>query len=173
FTMNTARQELAVNWPIVTVAFILVFFAFGVPTYSYPFMYAAAMEEFGWSNTEAQLLNTAKFLMGAVAALGMGMLIDRVGGRWTVLAGAAVGGIAMALFMFATSLPVYYLAGVLLGFSAASIVAAMKVIVARLFTANQGLAMGIVLTATSFGGGVMAWVRRSEERRGGRECTAM
>jgi MFS family permease len=81
----------------------------------------------------------------------MGILIDKVGGRWTVLAGAAVGGVAMATFIFATNLPVYYFAGGLLGFSAASIVAAMKLIVARLFTVNQGLAMGTVLTATSFG----------------------
>jgi MFS family permease len=64
----------------------------------------------------------------------------------------------MALFLLATNLPVYYLAGALLGFSASSIVAAMKVIVARLFSANQGLAMGIVLTATSFGGVVMPLV---------------
>jgi MFS transporter, OFA family, oxalate/formate antiporter len=153
--MNDARAELANSWPTITVAFLLVFFAFGVPTYSLPFMYGAAMDEFGWTNAQANLLSTAKFLIGAVAALGMGMLIDKVGGRWTVLAGTAAGGVAMALFLFATNLPVYYLAGALLGFSASSIVAAMKVIVARLFTTNQGLAMGIVLTATSFGGVVM------------------
>lgn len=154
----SAKQELSQNWPMMIVAFLLVFLAFGVPTYSLPFMYGAAMEEFGWTNAQVNLLSTAKFLIGACAALGMGILIDKVGGRWTVLAGAAVGGLAMALFLFATNLPVYYLAGALLGFSASSIVAAMKVIVARLFSANQGLAMGIVLTATSFGGVVMPWV---------------
>jgi OFA family oxalate/formate antiporter-like MFS transporter len=156
--MSTAENDLARHWPTVVVAFLLVFFAFGVPTYSLPFMYGAAMEEFGWTNAQANLLSTAKFLIGAVAALGMGMLIDKAGGRWTVLAGTAVGGVAMALFLFATNLPVYYLAGALLGFSAAAIVAAMKVLVARLFSANQGLAMGIVLTATSFGGIVMPQV---------------
>ncbi|HEX7080181.1 MAG TPA: MFS transporter [Gammaproteobacteria bacterium] len=156
--MSTARQELAANWPMMVVAFLLVFFAFGVPTYSLPFMYGPAMQEFGWTNAEVNLLATARFLIGAIAALGMGMLIDKVGGRWTVLAGTAVGGVGMALFLFATNLPVYYLAGALEGFSAASIVAAMKVIVARLYSANQGLAMGIVLTATSFGGVVMPQV---------------
>ena len=156
--MTTAKSELSHHWSLVTVAFLLVFFAFGVPTYSLPFMYNAAMQEFGWTNAQANLLSTAKFLIGAVAALGMGMLIDKVGGRWTVLAGTLVGGIAMALFLCATNLPVYYLAGALLGFSAASIVAAMKVIVARLFHANQGLAMGVVLTATSFAGVVMPQV---------------
>lgn len=156
--MSTAKEELIHNWPLLVVAFVLVFFAFGVPTYSLQFMYGPAMAEFGWSNAEVNLLSTAKFLIGAVAALGMGVLVDKVGGRWAVLIGAAAGGFAMALFLFASNLPVYYLAGAMLGFSASSIVAAMKVIVARLYTAHQGLAMGIVLTATSAGGVVMPWV---------------
>ncbi len=162
--MTTARQELAANWSLIAVAFVLVFLAFGVPNFSMSFIYGQARAEFGWSYTEAYLLATAKFVIGALAALGMGILIDRAGGRWTVVAGAAAGGVAMATFLFATNLPVYYLAGALLGFSAASIVAAMKLIVARLFTVNQGLAMGIVLTATSFGQVVMplVWPRLLE-----------
>lgn len=156
--MTSSKRELYDNWPMMVVAFVLVFLAFGVPTYSLPFMYGAAMEEFGWSNAQVNLLSTAKFVIGAGAALGMGILVDKVGGRWTVLAGAAAGGLAMVLFLFATNLPIYYLAGAMLGFSASSIVAAMKVIVARLFAVNQGLAMGIVLTATSFGGVVMPWI---------------
>jgi MFS family permease len=143
---------------LLLVAFVLVFFAFGIPNYSLQFMYGPAMEEFGWSNAQVNLLSTAKFLIGAVAALGMGILVDRIGGRWAVLFGAATGGIAMGLFLFATNLPVYYLAGAMLGFSASSIVAAMKVIVARLYKVHQGLAMGVVLTATSTGGVVMPWI---------------
>lgn len=157
--MATAREELKANWAMIAVAFLLVFLAFGVPNFSMPFIYGEAMAEFGWTNAQANLLATAKFVIGAIAALGMGILIDRVGGRWTVLVGTATGGVAMATFLYATNLPIYYLAGGLLGFSAASIVAAMKLVVARLFAANQGLAIGIVLTATSFGNVVMplAW----------------
>lgn len=156
--MQAQRNELLSNWPMIVVAFLLVFFAFGVPTYSLPFMYGAAMEEQGWTNAQVNLLSTAKFLIGAGAAIGMGVLIDKMGGRWTVLVGTAAGGFAMALFLLATNLPVYYLAGAILGFSAASILAAMKVIIARLFSVNQGLAIGVVLTATSFGGVVMPQV---------------
>lgn len=155
---NTQSHELIRNWPILVVAFVLVFLAFGIPTYSLPFMYGPAMKEFGWSNAEVNLLSTAKFVIGAVAALGMGILVDRIGGRLAVLIGTATGGVAMALFLFATNLPVYYLAGALLGFSASSIVAAMKVIISRLYTIHQGAAMGIVLTATSTGGVVMPWI---------------
>ncbi len=154
----SSGHELTRNWPILVVAFILVFLAFGIPTYSLPFMYGPAMKEFGWSNAQVNLLSTAKFVIGAFAALGMGILVDRIGGRLAVLIGAATGGIAMAMFLFATNLPMYYLAGAMLGFSASSIVAAMKVIISRLYTIHQGAAMGIVLTATSTGGVVMPWI---------------
>jgi MFS family permease len=147
----STKQELLANWQILAVAFMLVFFSFGVPNFSLPFMYKPAMDEFGWSNAQAQALSSSKFLVGAVAALGMGIVIDKIGGKLSVLIGALCGGIAMALFMFATNLPVYYLAGAVLGLSASSIVAAMKVVVSRLFEINQGLAIGIVLSATSAG----------------------
>jgi MFS family permease len=153
-----AKQELADQWSLIVIAFLLVFVAFGVPTYSMPFIYGAAMEEFGWSNAQVNLLSTAKFVIGAGAAVGMGILIDKAGGRWTVLLGTATGGVAMGLFLFATNLPVYYLAGAVLGFSSASIVAAMKVMCARVFTTRGGLAIGLVLTATSFAGIVMPLV---------------
>jgi MFS family permease len=156
--MLADKQELFDNWSILVIAFFLIFFAFGVPTYSLPYMYGPAMDEFGWSNAQVNLLSTAKFLIGAVAALGMGIMVDKIGGKVAVLVGAFTGGVALALFLFATTLPVYYLAGGVLGLSASSIVAAMKVVVSRLFTLNQGLAMGIVLCATSVGGVVMPLV---------------
>lgn len=157
-TEPTTKAELRANWHVLAVAFLLVFFSFGVPNFSLPFMYKPAMAEFGWTNTQVNLLSTAKFLIGAIAALGMGILIDKIGGKVAVLIGALAGGIAMALFLLATNLPVYYLAGALLGVSASSIVSAMKVVVSRLFEFNPGLALGIVLGATSMGQTLMPFV---------------
>lgn len=156
--MLTGKKEWLENWSVLIVAFLLIFFAFGVPTYSMPWMYGPAMKEFGWSNAEVNLLATSKFVIGAVAALGMGILVDKIGGKVAVFIGALSGGIALALFFFATNLPVYYLAGAVLGLSASSIIAAMKIVLSRLFTINQGLAVGIVLSATSLGAIVMPMV---------------
>lgn len=154
----TTMQELRKNWVVLLIAFALVFFSFGVPNFSLPWIYVPAMAEFGWSNGEVNLISSSKFIVGAGAALGMGILIDNIGGRISVLLGALSGGIAMAMFLVATNLPVYYLAGALLGLSAASIVAAMKVVISRLFEINQGVAIGIVLGGTSMGQVVMPWV---------------
>jgi MFS family permease len=153
--MFIGKEELLKNWSILIVAFLLIFFAFGIPNYSMPWMYAPAMEEFGWSNAQVNMLATAKFVIGAAAALGMGIMVDKIGGKVAVLIGTLSGGLAMAMFWFATSLPIYYLAGALLGLSASSIIAAMKIVVSRLFTIHQGFALGIVLSGTSLGGVVM------------------
>jgi OFA family oxalate/formate antiporter-like MFS transporter len=153
--MNSTLRELLDNWGILLIAFALVFFSFGVPNFSLPWIYDPAMTEFGWTNAQANGISSSKFLVGAGSALGMGILIDKIGGRVAVLLGALSGGFAMALFLFATNLPIYYVAGALLGLSAASIVAAMKVVIARLFEINQGIAIGIVLGGTSMGQVVM------------------
>jgi len=149
------RQELKDNWVVLLIAFLLVFISFGVPNFSLPWIYKPAMEEFGWSNAQVNGISTSKFLVGALAALGMGIMIDKVGGKLSVLLGTLSGGAAMATFLAATNLPVYYLAGGLLGLSASSIVAAMKVVVSRLVHINQGMAIGIVLGGTSAGQFVM------------------
>lgn len=154
----TTRQELQKNWAVLLIAFLLVFFSFGVPNFSLPWIYVPAMDEFGWTNGEVNLISSSKFLVGAAAALGMGILIDRIGGKISVLLGALSGGVAMAMFLLATNLPIYYLAGALLGLSAASIVAAMQVVISRLFEINQGVAIGIVLGGTSMGQIVMPLV---------------
>ena len=154
----TTKQELQKNWVVLLIAFLLVFFSFGVPNFSLPWIYVPAMEEFGWTNGEVNLISSSKFIVGAAAALGMGILIDKIGGKIAVLLGALSGGVAMAMFLLATNLPIYYLAGALLGLSAASIVAAMQVVISRLFEINQGVAIGIVLGGTSMGQIVMPWV---------------
>jgi hypothetical protein len=54
---DNTKAELLANWQILVVAFLLVFFSFGVPNFSLPFMYKPAMDEFGWSNTQVNLLS--------------------------------------------------------------------------------------------------------------------
>lgn len=156
--LNSTWREILDNWVVLFIAFALVFFSFGVPNFSLPWIYVPAMEEFGWTNAQVNGISSSKFLVGAGSALGMGILIDKIGGKIAVLLGALSGGIAMALFLVATNLPIYYVAGAMLGLSAASIVAAMKVVIARLFDINQGLAIGIVLGGTSMGQVAMPWI---------------
>ena len=122
----SVKSELYQHRAILIIGFIMIFFAFGIPTYSMPFIYAGAVEEFGWSKEQVNLLSTAKFLVGAAAALIMGILVDKHGARWITTIGAVVSGGAMLLFIGATTLPIYYLAGAFLGFAASSVSACFR-----------------------------------------------
>ena len=141
--MAAVRQnELIKNWPIVAVTFTLVFFSFGVPTFSLPFIYEGAIAEFGWSRQEATLLATSKFVVGAAAALIMGRLLDKYSANPIVVIAACMGGLGLLGMLWATNLSVYYINGFLLGIAASGASACMKVVVARVFERQMGTALG-------------------------------
>ena len=152
------ENELLKNWPIVAVTFTLVFFSFGVPTFSLPFIYEGAINEFGWSRQEATLLATSKFVIGAAAALVMGRLLDKYSANPIVVIAACMGGLGLLGMLWATNLSVYYFNGFLLGIAASGASACMKVVVARVFERQMGTALGVVFGATSAAGVVVPLV---------------
>lgn len=155
---KTSRNELIRNWPIIAVTFMLVFFSFGVPTFSLPFIYEGAIGEFGWTREEATWLATYKFVIGAAAALVMGRLLDRYSANPIVVIAACMGGLGLLGMLWATSLSIYYVNGLLLGVAASGASACMKVVVARVFQRQMGTALGVVFTATSAAGVVVPLV---------------
>lgn len=154
--MAAAREnELINNWPIIAVTFLLVFFSFGVPTFSLPFIYDGAMEEFGWNRQQATALATAKFVIGAVAALVMGRLLDKYSANPIVIVAACMGGLGLLCMLWVNNLLVYYVNGFLLGVAASGASACMKVVVARVFERQMGTALGVVFAANSAAGVVV------------------
>lgn len=149
---DSFADELRAKWPVVVVAFLMMFLGFGVPTFALPFVYSGAVKEFAWANHEAVLLSSFKFYTSAVASLIVGRLLDKADPKYVVAFCAALGGIAMLGFLEATTLPVYYFIGVILGLNAAGMAVSMNAIVARTFRNTMGVALGIVLSGTSMAG---------------------
>ena len=145
-------SELREKWPVVLVAYLMMLFAFGFPTFALPFVYAGAIDEFGWTRQEAVLLASFKFYTSAVAALVVGRLLDTVDPKFLVAACAALGAIGMSAFVLTDALPSYYLVGVILGLNAAGMAVSMNYLVASTFERSTGTALGIVLAGTSTAG---------------------
>lgn len=145
-------SELAEQWPVVAVTFLMMLFAFGVPTFALPFVYAGAVDEFGWTRQEAVLLASFKFYTAAIAALAIGRLLDLTDPKYLVACCAAIGGVGMLAFYFADTLTIYYLVGVVLGFNSAGMAVATNVIICRAFERSTGTALGIALAGTSTAG---------------------
>lgn len=144
--------EFKEKWPIVLVAYLMMLFAFGFPTFALPFVYAGAIDEFGWARQTAVALASYKFYTSAVASLVVGRLLDTIDPKFLVAACATLGGLGMIGFMAADTLPAYYLVGVVLGLNAAGMAVSMNFVVCRSFERATGMALGIVLAGTSTAG---------------------
>lgn len=145
-------SELAEQWPVVAVAFVMMVFAFGVPTFALPFVYAGAVDEFGWTRQEAVALTSFKFYTAAIASLLIGRLLDVTDPKYLIACCAALGGVAMLCFYFADTLAVYYLVGVVLGVNSAGMAVGANVIICRTFERSTGTALGMTLAGTSTAG---------------------
>jgi len=154
----TFVSELKEKWPVVAVTFLMMLFAFGVPTFALPFVADAAVDEFGWTRTQAVAITSAKFFTAALAALAIGRLFDTIDPKYLVAACASLGGIGMLAFFFADSWPFYISIGIILGFNSAGMVVATNVIICRTFERSTGTALGIALAGTSTAGMIVPLV---------------
>lgn len=150
--VSTFRTELREHWPFILTLFLMQVFAFGFPVFSLPFVYEGAREEFGWTRQQVVLLASFKFYIGAAAALFVGRLLDTIGPKVVVIVSAVVGALAMAGFLLADNLPVYYGLGVLLGLNGTGLAVSINTIASRMFHKSTGTILGIVLSGTSIAG---------------------
>ena len=142
------------GWWIVVAAFLNLFFIVGIVFYGFPVFYPALAEALGF--TRAQL--TQGFLLGFLTVglpfgLVAGVIIDRLGAKWVILAGAVLVGSSLILMGFMTKLWQYEVLCVIevLGYVLAGPIA-NQVLVARWFTARRGRAMGYAYLGLGLGG---------------------
>ena len=153
--MVSWTKELREQWPLVLVLFFMQVFAFGFPAFALPFVYSGAVEEFGWTRQEAVLLTSFKFYVSAAAALVVGRLLDVVNPKYVIAVSALLGALAMAGFMAAETLPVYYALGVFLGLNGTGMAVSVNLVVSRSFEKSTGTMLGVVLSGTSVAGMIL------------------
>jgi MFS family permease len=132
------------GWWIVVAAFLNLFFAVGIIFYGFPVFYPAFVESLGFTRVQV----TQGFLLGFLIVglpfgFAAGALIDRIGSRWIILAGAGLIGVSLFLMGFMTRFWEYELLCIaeVLGFVLAGPIA-NQVLIARWFRRQRGRAMG-------------------------------
>lgn len=153
---TTFRERMHYRgWSMVFIAFICVFFAFSAPVVTMPLIYGRVMHEFGWTRTQVTLIFTYKYVASSLVAMFLiGPLINRFGLRVALVASCLSTAIGMTSFLWIHSLWSYYLAGFLFGLGGTTLLIPIKLLVARWFNRNLGLAVGIAVLGTSVGGAV-------------------
>lgn len=124
--------------------------------YSLGAFMAPLQEEFGWSRAEASLGLTIVGMAAAVAALPIGLLVDRMGPRRVGITGVVVVGAAFALLGSATgSLTNWILLWALLSFASFWVQTTVWTsAVASRFDSSRGLAFAVTLSGGSLAAAV-------------------
>ena len=142
------------GWWIVAAAFLNLFFAVGIVFYGFPVFYPSLVESLGFTRSQlTQGFFHGFLLVGLPCGLLAGAMIDRIGARWVILAGAMLVGASLVLMGRITKLWQYEALCVLevLGYVLAGPIA-NQVLVARWFRQRRGRAMGYAYLGLGLGG---------------------
>jgi MFS family permease len=157
------------RWVIVAAGAVMGCIALGA-MFSLPVLLRSITASTGWSTTGVSAAMTVGFLAMAVGSAAWGALSDRIGARWTCLAGSFLLGAGLALASMAQSLTGFQFAfGLLVGLAASAIFAPIMACVTGWFATRRSLAVSLV----SAGFGVapltmspwVAWLAASHDWR--------
>jgi MFS family permease len=144
------------GWFIVASLFIALLLVFGSGYNTLPVFLPALYKSFGWSRAQVSIIATVLAASAGVSVLFIGWLLDRVEARFVMVAGVllTVGAfvIASRAGSLSTMIEAYILVG--LGISAGTVLPA-SLVLANWFEHRRGVAMGIAISGTTFGGMLM------------------
>jgi MFS family permease len=147
---------------VAATGFFSLFSLVGIMFYGLPFFYDFWVADFGWSRATVTSGNAlAKLVVGPAFGFLAGWIIDRFGPRRLMLAGIAMGGIALIGLSLMTSLWQFYLFYMFnaLGYMCGGPLP-NQVLISRWFTTTRGKAMGIAYLGIGVGGMLVPQVAR-------------
>ncbi len=132
------------RWVIVAAGAVMGCIALGA-MFALPVLLRSITASTGWSTTGVSAAMTVGFLAMAVGSAAWGALSDRIGARWTCLAGSVLLGAGLALASVAQSLTGFQLAfGLLVGLATSAMFAPIMACVTGWFTTQRSLAVSLV-----------------------------
>lgn len=121
-----------------------------------PLLYPSLMDEFGWDPAQVTRPAALSYFLSAFLSIGAGYVVDRFSPRKLMIVGAIIYTGALFGYSYVSSLTqLFIIYGLLsLAITLCGLLPSM-VITSRWFKKNRGLAVGILLMASSLGGAVL------------------
>jgi len=143
-TAPAATIESRASWVVALTALGIYAVSFGGPTITVVALKQIA-GELGGSRSIPALAYSLAWLGSAVGGIGMGWVAERIGVRWTVMFGAAMIGLGLAITTLGGPAALYVGHGLFMGLLGnAGINAPLYVYVARWFDRRRGTAMALI-----------------------------
>jgi MFS family permease len=161
---ETNRNKFFYGWIIVGISTFALVISNGLSIGGLPVFYKPIQEDL--MNLGTVTLQTKDavtglaagltFLLAGIFSFIIGLFIHKIGARWLMAIGCLVLGGGLVFYSFATKPLDVYLSHSFLGLSLGLVgVLIQTVLISNWFRRRRGMAMGIVLTGTSFGGALI------------------
>src|SRR5262249_48327993 len=149
---STSTIETRDSWIVASVALLVMMMAFGAPWIIAVALKDIAGELGGTRSIPALASSLAWFGQGAGGIM-MGRLADRVGTRWTVLCGALMVGVGLAISTLGSPWALWIGHGVFIGLiGLGGINAPMYIYVSRWFDRRRGSALALISSGSYLAG---------------------
>ena len=149
------RRKLR-GWFIVLSLFMSLFLVFGASVENFGVFVPPLLRHFGWSRTALSLAFTATASAGGLSGLFAGWLLDRIEPAIVLSVSAVLAGLAFIGASQADSYATFILCYLILGIGVGGCtMMTCSVVVANWFGERRGLAMGVTMMGTSFGGMIL------------------
>jgi MFS family permease len=140
------------SWVVATVGVVVLGIAFGAP-----WLAAVALKdiaaEVGGSRSVPALANALAWFGAAFGGIPMGWIAERVGVRWTVIFGALMMALGLAIATLGTTWPLYIGYGVFVGLIGLSgMNAPFYVYISKWFERRRGSALALISSGTYIAG---------------------
>ena len=151
--MKTLTKKFDYKWVILFLCFLMIFVCLGFCSSSKSIYTFAITEALGITRSAFSINDSLRYVATAVINLFFGYFVAKLGTKKMICAGFICLIIAVLLYSVATSLPLFYLGGIILGigFSWTS-TTMVGCVLNKWFTKNKGTVMGFVLAANGLGG---------------------
>src|SRR3984957_13979518 len=144
--------ETRTSWVVASAILVIMAIAFGAPWITVVALKNIAAEVNGERSVPA-LASALMWIGSGVGGILMGRVAERVGIRWTVIFGAAMIGVGLALSTLGPSWPLYIGHGVFIGLiGIGGINAPLYVYVSRWFDRRRGSALALISSGAFLAG---------------------
>jgi MFS family permease len=148
-----AKKKIFYGWWVLTGCFFFSLYVGGVIVYGFTTIFEPIADEFGWSYAQISFAASLRGLEMSILAPILGILVDRLGPRRLLFAGAIITGIGLLILSRMNSLLMYYVAFVVIAIGMSpSGGTVMVAAVGNWFRKKIALVVGIAASGFALGG---------------------
>ena len=149
--LSSTHNRFSYGWIIVTASALMIGVTYGL-NYSFSVYFKPLADHFGWDRATVSFIYSSSLIIRGGVSIGTGWLADKYSVRWVMIGCGFLMGLGFLLSSQVTELWQFFLTyAIIEAIGLSGTFGVGTAIVARWFTKNRGLALGIAASGSGLG----------------------